>query len=243
MKNTFWKIIFVIYTFMLVGFAFSVTLAPVLHGEDFTLKYILVLPLYIFSAVIIYFRAWDKKVLTEVIWRKIFIAFILVELALVFFGLEINLPMQILVVFAFWGYIKSFSQAKENVPVKFSILAWRVFFYAVSFMFAVSTLVLLFGPSEVVLEIAAGIPLWFLYLGQSFFLLNLIGFYGFLWEKKILSRIFWQGFFAALIVLTIISLVIIEYTSTVELVFVGGFSVAVIIPVYLYAFRRKELWT
>ncbi len=108
MSNTFWKIILCVYSVLIIGYSFSVIFSPVYFDESFNLKYLSVIPLYIFSAFILYLRAFDKKILRKIFWKTSFVLFVLLELVLLYFSLEGNLLLQVFVLIAFWEYLKKF---------------------------------------------------------------------------------------------------------------------------------------
>ncbi len=111
-SNTFWRIIFFVYLILITGYSLSVIFSPIYYNENINLRFLSVIPLYIFSAFVIYLRAFDKKILTKLFWKTSFVLFILLEIALLYFSMEINLLLQIFVLVAFWEYLKKFSNNK-----------------------------------------------------------------------------------------------------------------------------------
>jgi len=109
MSNTFWKIIFFVYITLISGYIFSVVDSPIFFNESFNLKYISVIPFYVFSAFVLFLRAFDKIILTKLFWNTLFILFLLLETGLLYFSMEGNLILQFFVLIAFWEYLKKFS--------------------------------------------------------------------------------------------------------------------------------------
>jgi hypothetical protein len=118
------------------------------------------------------------------------------------------------------------------------MIFWKIYFYFMSIMYGLSL------GTRIVAPTFLG---WFDMLPST---LAMIAFFGFAFNRKFVSRIFWQATFIICIVIEIFLFVSIK-----RIAFLDGstppsfyrlgwslISLPVYIPVFLYAFRKNSLW-
>ena len=82
----------------------------------------------------------------------------------------------------------------------------------------------------------------------------IVGLFAFCWEKRILTRLFWRAFFPICIIWNVFYRYFIpeiqkvylapdpDWFKSVDIIFSLVMSILLFIALYLYAFRRSELW-
>jgi hypothetical protein len=81
-----------------------------------------------------------------------------------------------------------------------------------------------------------------------------VGLFGFCWEKKLFSKLFWKVFLPVCIIWAVVYSYFIpepqkvylapdpEWFQLVDIIFSATWNILLFVALYLYAFRRTELW-
>jgi hypothetical protein len=269
---TFWKIIFWVYLM-----EFILALVAISTTKNFIFELLFVCIIESILLITVYLYTYQKKIFNSLFWKIIFALvipirffFLIAEtiqilqtesyIVNLIFNLIFYTPM-LFSCFALYLYAFKFMKNKKTA-LKTNSLLWKMYFWLIS----VTTIFLFFAPKN---DPNFQIEGWLKLIDIIDIPLSIIGIiclYAFIWQRKILKRIFWKIFFIANIsfsVLTIpygFSILKAEMIQAPEFATSGSNEAQVYLLVafiliilflpfipafianYLYAYKSKEIW-